>query len=175
MYTVDRTRYTTLAPDNPAFSDADQIGELKLMSPAFNNGEAIPETYGREAQNVNPPLQITGVPEEAESLALIMDDPDAVDPAGKVWVHWVVWNISPSRTKIPEDWEPTDAVEGTNDFDKIGYGGPDPPDEAHTYRFKLYALDTALQLSAGATKTELGRAMNEAIIAQTQLEGTYSP
>lgn len=165
----------TPGPDNPAFGDVEQLGGLELTSPAFDDGESIPETYGRQAQNVNPPLQVAGVPGETASLALIVDDPDAVEPAGKVWVHWLVWNIGPSRTEIPEGWEPTDAVEGTNDFDETGYAGPDPPDEAHTYRFKLYALDTTLELSAGATKIELGRAMKGAVIARTQLKGSYSP
>lgn len=165
----------TPASDNPAFGDAEGTGELELTSPAFDDGGSIPETYGREAENVNPPLRIADVPDEAESLALIVDDPDAVTPAGKVWVHWLVWNVSPSRTTIPEAWGPTDAVEGTNDFDETGYGGPDPPDGTHTYRFKLYALDTVLDLSAGATKPELGQGMKGAVVARTQLEGTYSP
>lgn len=172
------TRYggsDTPAPDNPAFGDAAQMGDLALTSPVFEDGGTIPAKYGRDAQNVNPPLRIAAVPDTAASLALIMDDPDAVEPAGKVWVHWLVWNIDPTRTTIPEGWTPSDAVEGTNDFDTTGYGGPAPPDEPHTYRFKLYALDTMLDLSAGATKTELGEAMAGRIVARTQLEGTYAP
>lgn len=165
----------TPAAGNPVFGDAEQMGGVELTSPAFDDGGPIPARYARDSQNVNPPLLIAGVPDGAESLALVVDDPDALDPAGKVWVHWVVWNISPTRTEIPEDWEPTDAVEGTNDFDTTGYGGPDPPDETHIYRFKLYALETVLEVSAGATKPELGRAMKGAVVAQTQLEGEYSP
>lgn len=165
----------TPTPDGPAFGEVEQVGELELTSPAFNDGEAIPEPYGRETQNVNPPLRIAGVPGDAESLALIMDDPDAVEPAGKVWVHWLVWNIGPSRVHIPEAWEPTDPVEGTNDFERTDYSGPVPPDDTHTYRFKLYALNTVLELSADATKMELGQAMNGSVVAQTQLAGTYSP
>lgn len=161
--------------ENPAFGEIEQLGELELTSPAFEDGDAIPETYGRETQDVNPPLRIDGVHDDAESLALIVDDPDAVEPADKVWVHWLVWNVRPGRTNIPEAWQPTDAVEGTNDFDAIGYGGPDPPDDTHRYRFKLYALETVLDLSAGATKTELGEAMQRTILARTQLDGTYAP
>lgn len=165
----------TPAPDNPAFGVAEQLGDLELTSPAFNDGHPIPEKYGRSGQDVNPPLEMAGIPDRAESLALIMDDPNAVEPAGKVWVHWLVWNVDPARTEIPEGWDPTDAVEGTNDFGESNYVGPDPPDGTHTYRFKLYALDTNLKLSAGETKRTLGRAMDGTIVARSQLEGTYSP
>lgn len=88
-------------------------------------------------------------------------------------VHWLAWNISPSRTEIPQDWTPSDARR--NDFDETGYSGPDPPDRTHTYRFKLYALETQLDLSGGETKTALGLAMKDSVFAMTQLEGTYSP
>lgn len=161
--------------DTPAHGDVEQDGELTLASMAFSDGERIPEKYGHDAANVNPPLTIDGVPEDARSLALIVDDPDAVDPAGKVWVHWLVWNIAPGREQIPEDWRPDDALEGENDFGTVGYGGPSPPDAEHTYRFKLYALDEQLGLTEGATKGELGAAMEGAVLAQTQITGTYAP
>lgn len=165
----------TTPTSNPAVGAAEQMGELRLTSPAFEDGERIPERYGRDAENVNPPLSIANVPADAESMTLIVDDPDAVDPAGEVWLHWLVWNIPPSKTDIPAGWEPREAVEGTNDFGTRGYEGPDPPDEVHTYRFKLYALDTTLDLAESASKPEVGTAMEDARLSQTQLRGTYAP
>jgi hypothetical protein len=148
---------------------------LQLTSPAFDNGGPIPETYGYTAENVNPPLEIDGVPEETESVALVMDDPDAVEPAGNIWDHWVVWNIDPGTSTIPEDWDASGAVEGRNDYGEPGYGGPNPPDREHTYRFRLYALDQALDLEPGSTTDQLESAMSGSIIAETQLEGVYAP
>lgn len=160
--------------NNPALGDLEQVGELGLASPAFEDGGTIPQKYGRGEENVNPPLAIENVPDGAESLTLILDDPDAVEPAGTVWLHWLVWNIPPSRAEIPEGWEPTGAVEGSNDFGERGYGGPDPPDGEHTYRFKLYALDATLDLTESADKRDVGRAMQDSRLAQTQLAGTYT-
>jgi len=151
------------------------MGALKLTSPAFSNGETIPDKYGYTRRNINPPLLIEGVPKEAQSLVLIMDDPDAVGPAGKVWDHWVIWNISPATREIPEDSVPPGAVEGRNDYGERGYGGPNPPDTKHTYRFKLYALDITLNLPPSSTKGEVREAIEGHILAQTQLEGTYAP
>jgi Raf kinase inhibitor-like YbhB/YbcL family protein len=149
------------------------MGDLTLTSSAFDDGEQIPNTYGYTEANVNPPLAIENVPDDAASLALVMDDPDAVEPAGKVWDHWVVWNIDPGRSTIPEDWEPDAAQEGTNDYGEVGYGGPNPPDREHTYRFKLYALDTTLDLSSETDADQLGEAMSGHVLAQTELTGTY--
>jgi len=145
--------------DNPAVGDVEQQGDLRLTSPAFEDGGEIPPKYGRDGEDVNPPLSVANVPSGAESLALAMDDPDAVEPAGMVWLHWLAWNISPSRTEIPERWEPDGAVVGTNDFDERGYGGPAPPDGEHTYRFKLYAVGTTLDLPDSAGKRDVGAAM----------------
>jgi len=165
----------TTVSSNPARGDVTQIGELSLTSPAFEDGGTIPTEYGHAERNVNPPLAISGTPDETESFTLIMDDPDAVSPAGKVWLHWLVWNIPPGLTEIPEAWNPTDAIQGTNDFGDRGYGGPDPPDAVHTYRFKLFALDSQLDPSSDATKDEIGWAMADHVIEQTQLDGTYAP
>jgi len=162
-------------PDNPAVGDVEQRGDLRLSSPAFEDGGPIPEEYGRDARNVNPPLSVGGVPGGAETLTLIVDDPDAVEPAGEVWLHWLVWNVPASRTEIPEGWAPEEAVEGRNDFGGRGYGGPDPPDGRHTYRFKLYAVETSLDRSASASKRDVGEAMEGAVLAATQLTGTFSP
>ncbi|WP_435345984.1 YbhB/YbcL family Raf kinase inhibitor-like protein [Haloarchaeobius sp. HRN-SO-5] len=149
------------------------MGDLTLTSQAFQDGERIPEQYGYRAENVNPPLDIDGVPDDAESLALVVDDPDAVKPAGKVWDHWVVWNVPPDTRRIPEGWDAAGATEGTNDFGERGYGGPNPPDREHRYRFKLFALDTTLDLSGDADAEALGEAMDGHVLAQTQLDGTY--
>lgn len=172
---TEETPTPTEEPENPALGDLEQVGGLQLTSPAFEDGGTIPEVYGRDAENVNPPLAVESVPGGAESLTLILDDPDAVDPAGKVWLHWLVWNVPPSRTEISEGWEPTAAVEGLNDFGERGYGGPDPPDGEHTYRFKLYALDATLHVAESAGKRDVGQAMQDNRLAQTQLTGTYAP
>jgi len=150
---------------------------LTLSSPAFADGERIPEKYGYTAANVNPPLVVEGVPDGAESLALIVDDPDAVEPAGKVWDHWLVWNIDPGVGELPEGWNPGDAgaVEGQNDYGEHGYGGPNPPDREHTYRFRLYALDTSLDLGRAATKDDLENAMAGHVLDRDLLEGAYAP
>ncbi len=148
---------------------------LHLQSSAFDDGAPIPERYGYTAANVNPPLAISGVPEAAVSLALVVDDPDAVEPAGNVWDHWVVWNIDPTRRAIPEGWDAADATEGRNDFGEGGYGGPNPPDREHTYRFRVYALETTLDLESGATKDTLESAMDGRIIEEASLEGTFAP
>lgn len=149
--------------------------ELNLSSPEFEDGDPIPEKYGYTEANVNPPLTIRGVPSAAESLALIVDDPDAKEPAGKVWDHWLVWNVSPDREEIPEDWAADEATEGQNDYGEAGYGGPNPPDREHTYRFRLYALDTTLDLSPAATKDDLIDAMTGHVVDKARLDGTYAP
>lgn len=149
------------------------MSDLSLTSPAFDDGDRIPEEYGYTERNVNPPLEIGGVPDDAESLSLIVDDPDAKEPAGKVWDHWIVWNVPPGTETIPADWDADDAAEGTNDYGDPGYGGPNPPDRAHTYRFDLYALDTTLDLGTDADADALEDAMDGHVLAQTRLEGTY--
>jgi hypothetical protein len=151
------------------------MASLELSSPAFTDGGPIPREYGYTNENVNPPLEVDGVPDGTESLALVMDDPDAVEPAGKVWDHWLVWNIDPSTRTIPENWNAVGAVEGQNDYGECGYGGPNPPDRKHTYRFRLYALDERLDLDAGATKDELEALLTDRILADAELEGTYAP
>jgi len=150
---------------------------LALTSPAFAAGAAIPEAYGYTERNVNPPLTIAGVPSGTESLALIMDDPDAVEPAGKVWDHWVVWNIDPGRAEIPEDWAVTasGAVTGTNDYGERGYGGPNPPDREHVYRFELSALESTLDLPVVTDADALRAAMTGKVLETATLSGTYAP
>lgn len=152
-----------------------QVDTMQLTSSVFEDGEPIPDEYGYTRQNMNPPLEIGGVPEDAESLVLIMDDPDAVEPAGKVWDHWVVYDIDPTIRIIPEDSTPTGGVSGRNDYGELGYGGPNPPDRRHTYVIKLYAIDTALNLPEGASKEEVEAAMSGHILARGELTGTYAP
>ncbi len=149
--------------------------DLSLTSPAFDDGERIPDEHGHSAKNTSPPLEIDGVPSEAESLAIIVDDPDAREPAGKIWDHWVVWNVDASTSEIPAGWDPTDAVEGRNDFGETGWGGPQPPDGEHTYRFLLYALDEELDLDPGATKDDLYDAVEGHVVEKAELTGTYAP
>ncbi len=148
--------------------------DLILESTAFKNGEEIPKKYGYKNTNINPPLTIKGIPKDAKSLVLIMDDPDAMGAVGKVWVHWVLWNIAPTA-EIKENSIPVGAIEGKTDFGEVGYGGPAPPDKEHTYIFKLYALDTNLNLKEGTPKKDVENSMKDHILAETKLAGRYSP
>ena len=146
-----------------------------LESEAFSSGGTIPRKYGYKNGNLSPPLKINGIPENTKSMSLIMDDPDAMGAVGKVWVHWVLWNISPNITNLKENSIPSDCLEGKTDFGEIGYGGPAPPDKEHTYIFKLYALDRKLEANDNSTKQEIEEAMKNHIIAETRLEGKYAP
>ena len=151
------------------------MSDLKLKSPAFSDGEPIPEKYGLHQENVNPPLEFEGIPEGTKSLVLLMDDPDAMEPAGKIWDHWVVCNIDPDTTEISEDSAPQEATECMTDFGETGYGGPAPPDREHTYRFRLYALDSELELQETASKEDIENAMEDKILAEAELTGTFIP
>ena len=151
------------------------MGEITLESSAFTSGGEIPKKYGYKYDNQSPPLKIGYVPSDSKSLALVMDDPDAMSAVGKVWVHWIVWNIEPAITEISEDSSSSGSIEGKTDFGEIGYGGPAPPDKRHTYVFKLYALKTKIDLEKGSTKSELEKAMSGQIISQTSLKGTFAP
>jgi Raf kinase inhibitor-like YbhB/YbcL family protein len=148
---------------------------LILESPAFKDGGEIPKKHGYKNGNISPPLKIRDVPPDAKSLVLIMDDPDAMGAVGKLWVHWIVWNIDPKTSEIAESSVPQGAVEGMTDFGAIGYGGPAPPDKRHTYIFKLYALNSKISLQKGANKKQLEDAIRDHIIAQTSLRGTFAP
>lgn len=143
---------------------------MQLTSSAFPAHQPIPVPHTCDGANVSPPLSLAGVPEDAQSIALIVDDPDA--PRGD-WVHWTVWNISPDTRDTPENTVPAGATEGLTDFGKPGYGGPCPPSGTHRYQFKAYALDTMLDLPSSARKADLERAMAGHILAQTVLVGTY--
>jgi Raf kinase inhibitor-like YbhB/YbcL family protein len=156
------------------------MGNLKLTSSAFEDGGEIPRECGYKHGNEVPPLKIECAYTRIKRLALIMDDPDAMGAVGKVWVHWVVWNIEPGALKhfqysASQTPEILLSTRGMTDFGEVGYGGPAPPDKRHTYVFKLYALDSILDLPEGSTKSELEKAMEGHIIEQTQLTGTYAP
>ncbi len=142
--------------------------KLKITSSAFKNNDRIPSKYTCEGIDVNPPLKIHNIPNGAESLAIIVDDPDA--PMG-TWVHWIVWNITPTE-EIDEDIVP--GIEGTNDFNKTSYYGPCPPSGIHRYFFKIYALNTKLDLNSIARKRDLEEAMEGKILAKGAIIGLYS-
>ena len=158
---------------------AEENMTLTLKSSAFDNGGEIPSRYTCEGEDVSPPLVWTGVPETARSLVLIIDDPDAPDPKAPkmIWVHWVLYNIPPDVSGLPEGIVPAKLqpgmVEGLNDWKRIGYGGPCPPIGRHRYFHKLYALDTVLEGMNTPTKTKVEAAMKGHVIAQTELMGTY--
>ena len=143
---------------------------MRLTSPAFGNNQNIPAKYTCDGDDINPPLKIADVPEATKSLVLIVDDPDA--PSGN-WTHWLVWNIKPDTAKITEDSVPESAVEGKTSFGRTGWGGPCPGSGMHHYQFKLYALDTELNLDSSAKKPDLENAMSGHIMAQTVLVGLY--
>jgi hypothetical protein len=146
------------------------MAQLQISSPAFDHQKAMPARFTCDAQDVNPPLQISNVPAGTTSLALILYDPDA--PAG-MWVHWVLWNISPETREISENSVPAGAVQGLNDWKKNRYGGPCPPSGTHRYFFRIYALDTTLNLAPTTTKAGLERAIQAHIMATGELMGTY--
>lgn len=146
-----------------------KMGEMTISSTAFENNGNIPAKYTCDGMDVNPPLRFDNVP-EARSLALIVDDPDA--PMG-TWVHWVLWNIDPKTSEIREDSVPKGALQGINDFGKHDYGGPCPPSGTHRYFFKLYALDSTLNLDKNARKADVEKAMKGHILAQAQIVGLY--
>ncbi len=151
------------------------MAKMKLSSPAFEDGKLIPEKYGYEKENINPPLKISGVPDSANFLALVMDDPDAVAPAGKVWDHWLIWNIPADVGELEEGEIPREATEGKTDYGERGYGGPNPPDREHTYRFRLFALREKIDLGPSAKKDDLLEKIEGKIIEESELEGRYRP
>lgn len=151
---------------------------MTLTSSAFEQGGKIPSKYTCEGDDISPPLAWDGAPDDTKSFVLIIDDPDAPDPKAPrlVWVHWVVYNIPPDTTSLPEDAGSAGLVQdiaiGVNDFKNTSYGGPCPPVGRHRYFHKLYALDTTLDLKK-ATKAEIEQAMKGHVLASVELVGTY--
>lgn len=155
---------------------------MRLRSPVFEDGASIPKKYTEDGENISPPLLIEDVPSKARTLAIVMDDPDA--PRKDPWVHWVLYNAPADIGELPaaiprrEELErPLAALQGVNNWPKhnIGYRGPAPPkgDGTHHYRFRVYALDNELPLSAGLVKDALLKAMHGHVIAEAELIGTY--
>ena len=141
------------------------MSDFSITCPDFNEGDEIPKKFGYKFENEEPNISFNRPPSSTTTLALIMDDPDAMGAVGKVWVHWLQYhNLSAASP-----------IEGKTDFGEIGYGGPAPPDKRHTYIFKAYALDTELELKEGYSKQELENAMNGHIIAEAKLTGTFAP
>jgi Raf kinase inhibitor-like YbhB/YbcL family protein len=150
---------------------------LEVTSTAFKEGETIPKPYTGDGKDTSPPLRWTDPPQATQSFAVICDDPDA--PRG-TWVHWVLFNLSAEARELPEA-VPTEktlasgAKQGTNDFRNIGYGGPAPPrGKPHRYFFKVYALDTSLNVPPGTTKAQVVTAMQGHVLAEGQLMGKYA-
>ncbi len=149
---------------------------ITITSTAFTEGSMIPRDYTCDGEDISPPLTWSGVPDGTKSLALICDDPDA--PMG-TWVHWVLFNIPAHIMELPTKIPPEKIIQngakhGMNDFRKLGYGGPCPPGGTHRYYFKLYALDTEINLEAGITKAQLLKTMEGHILAEGQLMGKYT-
>lgn len=140
---------------------------LKVTSPVFKNNDYIPSKYTCDGEDINPPIDIKDITENTESLVLIVDDPDA--PIG-TWDHWIVWNIPPIP-KIEEDSIP--GVQGINDFKRQDYGGPCPPHGTHRYFFKVYALNTKLNLNPNSRKKNIENAMKDHILSKGQIIGLY--
>lgn len=149
---------------------------LELTSDAFSEGETIPTRYTCDGEDVSPPLSVDGVPAEAESLALIVDDPDA---PSRTWVHWVLYGLPADTGSVPESVPPEADVldgarQGENDFGNLGWGGPcPPPGESHRYVFHLYALDGTPDLASGASKEELLSAIEPMVVEEARLTGRY--
>jgi len=143
---------------------------MKIASPAFDHNAFIPAKYGCDGVNVNPPLEISEVPANTQSLALVVDDPDA--PRG-TFIHWILWNIGPETREISENSVPKDATQGTTSYGEPGYRGPCPPSGIHHYHFTLIALDSKLQLDARSDKVKLEAAMKPHVIARAELIGLF--
>lgn len=168
---------TACTPNRPSPDVQSQVAmTMKLESSAFNANAAIPAKYTCDGDDRSPALSWDDPPEGTRGIALIMDDPDA---PGRTFVHWVLYDLPPDVRQLPESVPsdpllPTGGVQGKNDFGRYGYGGPCPPGGTHRYVFKLYALDTVLDLSPGATKNQVLEALDGHILAGAELIGQYS-
>jgi Raf kinase inhibitor-like YbhB/YbcL family protein len=153
------------------FKPIKQEGQMQITSSAFKDDGSIPKIYTCQSQNINPPLTFNDVPSSAQSLVLILHDPDA--PSGD-FTHWLMWNIPVSTTDIKANSVPAGAMQGQNDFNKISYGGPCPPSGTHHYYFDLYALNIKLDLPETSERKDVEQAMQGHIVGQTSLVGTFN-
>lgn len=149
---------------------------MKIKSTAFENGAMIPRKYTCDGQNISPSLVWSDFPSETKSFVIICDDPDA---PSKVWVHWVIYNIPKNITSLEEDLPDlkvltNGAIQGKNDFGAIGYGGPCPPSGTHRYYFKIFAIDTTLNLGPGLKKDQVLNEIESHILGVGELMGRYS-
>ncbi|MCG6963347.1 MAG: YbhB/YbcL family Raf kinase inhibitor-like protein [Acidobacteria bacterium] len=159
-----------LGESQQAISEA-TMKSFRITSTAFAQGSPIPARYTADGDDISPPLEIHDPPDGTQSLALVMDDPDA--PVG-TWVHWVVWRIPPQSRELRPGEAPAGAVEGRNSWGRSGYGGPAPPSGTHRYFFKLFALDVSPELPPTTDKAALLKAMDGHVLGQAQLMGTYT-
>ncbi len=155
--------------------EVEQMGSMELSSPDFDDGGQLPDSTGYSNDDENPRLELSNVPDEAETLVLVMDDPDAEPVAGHTWDHWLAWDIPADLDAVPAGWSAEDATEGFNDYVEQGYGGPSPPDGVHRYRFKVVALAGSLDMPEETRKQRLGSAiaMGPEVVAATQIDGEY--
>ena len=145
---------------------------FSIESIDFSDGEEIPKKFGYHFENIPPRIIFKNIPKNTQSLALIMDDPDAMAAVGKIWVHWLVCDIPINQEFFKEMM----GTLGKTDFNEIGYGGPAPPDKQHTYIFRVYALNLSkLNLSTGYSKIDLENAMKNHILDEATIKGTFSP
>ena len=173
MFAISAVGVVQCAP--AAAAKGDTTMEIKVTSPAFKDGEFIPKKFTCDGDNMSPAIDWSGIPASAKYIALICDDPDA--PRG-TWVHWVIFNIPVAAKGLAENFPhkstlPDGSRQGINDSHEIGYDGPCPPGGVHRYYFKVYALDKAVNLESGATKTQLLRAMEGHVVAEGVLMGRY--
>lgn len=143
---------------------------MRITSPAFEDGDMMPAIYTCDSDNINPPLEISDIPDGTQSLALIMEDPDA---PGGTFTHWLMWNISPNTTRIEENDWPEFAEQGMNDGGDLGYMGPCPPEGIHHYVFRLYALDSKLNLQGEVNRMDLEREIGSHMIDEAEYSGLY--
>jgi len=157
-------------PDNQESQELNLENEMKIKT-AFTNNGTIPKEYTCDGKDINPPLEISEIPEGTKTLAIISDDPDS--PSG-TWVHWVVWNIPVNSETINIEEDSNPGTSGKNSFRKLGYGGPCPPSGTHRYFFKIYALDSELDLEEGAPGRDLENAMQGHLLDKAEIIGLYS-
>ncbi|MBY6287073.1 YbhB/YbcL family Raf kinase inhibitor-like protein [Nanohaloarchaea archaeon H12] len=146
---------------------------MQISSPDFRDKGGIPLKFGYTHENKNPRIRISEIPDDAETLALLVEDPDAVEPAGKIWLHWLTWNIEPGKNMIETGESP--GKEANNDFGEKGYGGPNPPDGRHRYIFRAYALDSEIKGNRDLSREEFKQRIEDHTLDKDSCTGYYPP